>query len=232
MNRALSTDAGGAFVLSPQRRYRAVLVITGETSLEDLEEELIRLGFDPGQLASSPPGAWAQNRPEDWPQESPVELCVNECLVRISGLFRGPTRIIRKDTPILDETGTHSGASFSVAQCWDHAVSIAHDTGAAASSPATKHPGDYRGVAILAAAVGMLGVGIVSNIRSERRAAQENARLRSAMEREERNALEQRTHELMRQGRTRQEASAIAHEELTAANLVVFEAPIEDCSDA
>ena len=224
MNRPVMPDSSGAIVLQPARRYRAVLLVNGQCALEDVEEALERAGFEGGTLASSPPAAWDRNRPRDWPDEPHAEVCANECLVRISGTFRGPARVMRRDMPI-HRGDEDTGAILTFAACWEHAPSVQEDTGAAAPAPGSHKPtgSDARGTAILVSAAALLGIGIFANIRSEKRAEQENARLRAAIEREERAALNDRVAELVRHGRSREEASAIAHEELSAQSLVTFE---------
>lgn len=208
MNRPLRFAPDGGVVLRPERVYRLLVVVNGETSAEELEDALVEGGFDRATLGSSTPRDWPADRPPDWPDEATVETAVNECAVRVSGRFVGEPRAFGRNMPVGE-----SQATFTVAQGWDYAPSLgerAHAAGAAKPAPAT----DHRGTALVVTAAALLGIGVWSSVRSERRLQRETQRMRAAIDRDEREATQARIGELLRQGHTREEAIAIAYSEL------------------
>jgi hypothetical protein len=218
MNRPLRFASDGGVVLRPDRVYRLLIVVNGETSAEDLEDALVDAGFERGALYSSTPRDWPSDRPSDWPEEPAIDTAVNECVVRVSGRFAGGPRAFAHDMPVGD-----AGASYTVAHAWDYAPSLteeargAHATGAAKPVPAS----DNRGTALVVTAAALLGLGVWSSIRSERRMERETQRMRAAIERDEREAVRVRIAELMREGRGRDEATAIANAEISPEDVTI-----------
>lgn len=213
MNRPVSFGPDAGVVLRPERMYRLLVVVTGETTAEDLEDALVVGGFERATLCTSTPRAWPVDRPRDWPEEPPVDTAVNECIVRASGRFGDEPRAFARDMPIAG-----SEATYSIAAAWDYAPSLAEmsaprpeQTGAAKPAPS-----DHRGVALLVTVAAFLGWGVWTNIRSERRVQRETQRMRAAIERDEREAIERRVKELTREGRSHDEAMALAQSEADA----------------
>jgi hypothetical protein len=222
MNRPLRFAPDGGIVLRPERVYRLLVVVNGESSAEDLEDALIAAGFDRAGLCTSTPRDWPRDRPPDWPEEPAIEIAVNECIVRVSGRFAGAPYAFARDMGLGD-----SGASFTLAHAWDYAPSLTeqalapHQTGAAKPAP----PNDNRGTALVVTAATLLGLGVWMNIRAERRMERETQRMRAAVERDERQAVQARIAELVREGRRRDEAVAIANAEISpeAVTIEAFE---------
>ncbi len=214
MNRPLRFAPDGSLVLRPEHVYRLLLVVNGETSAEDLEDALVVAGFDRAGLCTSTPRDWPRERPADWPEEPSVETAVNECLVRLSGRFAGAPYAFARDIQIPD-----SAASYTIASGWDYAPSLTEggqpapvQTGAAPPAPAP----DHRGTAMFITAAALLGLGVWTSMRGERRMEREAERMRAAIERDEREAVRARVAELVHQGKTAEEAAAIAHLEINA----------------
>jgi hypothetical protein len=214
MNRPLRFAPDGSLVLRPERVYRLLLVVNGETSAEDLEDALVAAGFDREALCSSTPRDWPRDRPADWPEEPSVDTAVNECLVRLSGRFAGASYAFTRDARIAD-----SAATYSIVSGWDYAPSLTEGsapapirTGGAPPAPAP----DHRGTAMFVTAAALLGLGVWTSMRGERRMERETARMRAAIERDEREAVRARAADLVREGKTADEAAAIAHMEINA----------------
>ncbi len=210
MNTEQAKDASGALALYPGRFYRMLFVVNGETTLEDLGDQIIAEGFDPRTFAATAPGHWKADRPRDWPDERVIDLSVNECLVRASGRFVGPEPVALSGDARIGQ----SHAVFSLAQLWDYVPSLGHEVAAGAITPATPTaPKDHRGAAVLLTAGALLGLGIWQSRRAEERIERETARMRAAIERDQALARASRLAELVREGRSREEAAAIVDEE-------------------
>jgi hypothetical protein len=213
MNRPVLFGPDGGVVLRPERVYRLLVVVTGETTAEDLEDALVSAGLERATLCTSTPRAWPVDRPRDWPEEPHVEIAVNECIVRASGRFADAPRAFSRDMPIAG-----SDATYSIAAAWDYAPSLAEMVAPRAEQTGAAKPqaADHRGVALLVTAAALLGWGVWTNIRSERRIQHETQRMRAAIERDEREAIEHRVKDLMREGRGHDEALALAQSEADA----------------
>lgn len=215
MNRAIPPQRDGSTVLRPGRIVRALLIVNGECTLEDLEAELVEAGFDPRRFLAADPDLWAKAEPGDWPEEPQEQIAVNECLVRIMGAFeaRAPVGFGR------DIAIGQTGASYTIAAAWEYAPAIGEKTGAAA--PAPNKPAGAAAAAVkdsttplLLTAAGLFGLGFWMNYRAERRAEKEQARMLSAIQRDEREVLASRVAELEEEGHTRAEALAMAQSEI------------------
>lgn len=115
-NRAVQHRPDFACTLRPGRVYRAVVVVCGETSLEELEDALVDAGFERRSLLLATANDWRKIRPKDWPDEPELEgLSANECLVRIMGELdsQGPA-LFPRDAPLPE------GARFTLAQAWEY----------------------------------------------------------------------------------------------------------------
>jgi hypothetical protein len=221
MNRPLAFGPDGGVVLRPDRVYRVLLVVTGETTAEDLEDALVAAGFERPGLCTSTPRAWPHDRPRDWPEEPRVDTADSECVVRASGRFGAEPRAFSRDMAI-----DGSEATYTVAAGWDYSPSL---TDRRAPGPeltgADKPSGsDPRGVALVATAAALFGWGVWTNIRSERRIQRETQRMRAAVERDEREAIERRVKELVRDGHSQKDALALAQEERADTELPSLEA--------
>src|SRR5258708_4507648 len=177
MNTEQAKDPGGALVLHPGRFYRMLFVVNGETTLEDLGDEVIAHGFDPRTFAATAPGHWKADRPRDWPDERAIDLSVNECLVRASGRFIGPEPIALSGDARIGQ----SHAAFFLAQLWDYLPSLGQEAAAGAITPAAPStPKDHPGTAVLLSAGALLGLGIWQSRRAEQRIERETARIPAA----------------------------------------------------
>jgi hypothetical protein len=221
LNRPLIHAADGSVVLRPRHLHRALAVVCGETSLEELEDALCEAGFVRASLLSAAPADWRRLAPRDWPKEPTFDLAANECLVRIMGAIEAPQAVgFGPDMPLP------SGASFTLAQVWEYAPAIGRE-GAGAAPPATPtpdrgHPGAGDGVTgLLVTAATLLGIGWVLSRRAEERSAREQTRLMAMIEREERDAIASRALRLEAEGMDTADALAVAEEEANPASITV-----------
>jgi hypothetical protein len=218
MNRHVATDAMQRLVLYPGRLYRMLVVVTGRTFAEDLEDALVTAGFAREDLASTSPGDWESERPRDWPHEPTVDICANECLVRVTGRYAhtGPAAFSR-DMAIADD------ATYTIVDAWQYGPSLGERAGAApAGAPSTGGPpapaSAHRGTVMLIGAAGLIGFGLFQHWRAEKRVDDETRKLRQLSERAERDELAARVAELMREGMRRDEAIAVATRETEPPN--------------
>jgi len=194
MNRELRLAPDGSLTLRPGDFYRLVLVVNGATTLDALERVFMRIGFD--RIFSAAPADWRRLRPPDWPPERPLEIAANECVVRVQGHFAGQFPVtVQRDLPVAP------GASFRVAQAWDHMARVA--AGAA--------PGDKRGsTAALVVAGSLVGLGLWSLMRNKARMERASERLLSAETRAERSALSEDMGRLLSMGHSPRAARELA----------------------
>lgn len=194
MNRPVQTQTDGTFVLYPGHIYRLMLVINGETTIDDLQQSLIAAGFDPTLLMSSSPDEWRAHRPTDWPVEPSPQVCVNECLVRVTGRYIAPTPMqFARDMPIAG-----GPATYAIVAAWDYvrAVGERQMVRVGAQAPTNEQK---SGMLPLAAGMVMIGIGAWATWRSQKRVERDTIKIRELMdfsEHEERKALSARAGEL------------------------------------
>ena len=223
MNRALAVTEG-CVTLRPGRAYRAIVVVNGACTLEDLADALFVVGFDGARLAATAPADWQAEAPPDWPVEPAIDMAANECAVRISGPFVGDPYACERDMPIA---GTD--AVWTVAALWECRRSPASSgphvaAGASAPAPAPAPERDGRTTALLVTAAGLIGLGWWQHVRSERRLEKENRRIRTVIETNERNESEKRVAQLMGEGLSREDAEMTAADERWSPELAALEA--------
>lgn len=204
MNRYLSPGPDGTVGFRHGRIYRMLLVVNGPCDVEDVEELLTRNGFV--APVSSTPDTWDEEKPDDWPAEGALRLSVNECPLRVSGIYEGDAELhIRQDTPI-----GRTGATVTVAQAWDYGEAPSTSTGQA-SAPATsqRSPLPIVGAAIAS----MVGIGIWQHYSAQKRMEKARAQMLSAETKAEQLSVTERMQALISRGYSEEEAAAFVEHE-------------------
>jgi hypothetical protein len=219
MNKALLHAADRGVVLRPGRVYRGVVVVTGETTLEELEDALAAGGFERGALLTASPADWRGIVPSDWPDEPQLDLAANECCVRVMGRIESATPVAFGRDERLP-----SGACFTLVQAWEYARGIGEATGAApAPAPRPTESAGAMPIGLLLTAGALFGVGWFFNRRAEERAMRDQARLLAVVRREERSVIDARAEALEREGLSHADALAAAEEEANPTAITVEE---------
>ena len=213
MSRPIAPTAEG-FLLRPGRLYRMLIIVTGKTTCEDVEDAMRAAGF--AAVASSAPQDWEAEKIGDWPDEPSVPVMPGETLVRAVGPFAGISGVPSLFEPHRPIAGTPN-ATYTLCAVWDHAqarsAAAGESTGASSSSssssPATEKKEGPNKVLIL----GLLGTA-AAGVWMLRRDSKKEDDIRESMARleqkREQGELEERVAAFISRGATREQAEELA----------------------
>ena len=221
--KGIALDADGTLALRGGRRCRLLVVVTGPTTCDALEQALARRGLE--DVIASAPQDWQAERPADWPKEPLIPSCANECLVRASAIVGRSVRLARDEA--IEE-----GAVFTVHAGWDYgpapAPAARERTGAAAASqpaPSASTPAtnNNNGQLVKAGLLVAFGFGLWSFMSYRRKEEADEERLALAAARAHRDELLARAEHYFKQGESEQEAQAHAERDMAAREIAMLE---------